>query len=243
MKKFLAILVWVCILLASSIALADDAPIGFYANGDVLSKHVWRGILINDGMIATGQAGIKFYGFDINVLGYNYLTNSRGDNRKYRFNEVDFEMSHTATFDKVFTTVGVTYYTFPKIGLVNAPNSLELFGGFGYKWFVTPVLFGYYDTDIGGMYFRTGMTKKMDLSFADVNLAGLVGYATKDVAHQRYNMASDTFSDLEASCNVLFKVWKLKMGPEVAYSRLINDTQLTQNAEQGWFGGKISLEF
>ena len=241
MKKFIVFLM-VCLFSFVGIAFASD-NFGLIASADVVSKYVDRGILKNDGSTAVVAAGIDFYGFNAQVKSFNYLTNSSGASLKNKFVETDFTLSHTAKFNPVFTTVGATYYTYPKYNLESKVNNLELFAGIGADWFIVPMTVVYVDPDVSGIYGEASLSKRVTLGKFEVAGKGAVGYSTSDWAKNVYGLNENKFTNAEVSGEVLYKIWKFKVGPEIAYSKLLNDSTLTQNKDQTWYGAKLVLEF
>ena len=119
---------------------------------DLNSAYIWRGITLNDGLVAQPSLDVTSGGFGLNVWANYDLDDYNDTLEKYQFSEVDLTMSYTHSLGPVDLTGGIIEYLYPTTEVGGAEATQEVFLGLsceplekleGFSVGVT----GYYDYD------------------------------------------------------------------------------------------------
>ncbi|RJQ65195.1 MAG: MltA-interacting MipA family protein [Desulfobacteraceae bacterium] len=224
MKRMISVIV-LAIVLASSSAWAADATAAL----DLNSAYVWRGITLNDGLVAQPSLDVSKNGFGLNVWG-NYdiddYDNTLDDND---FQEIDLTAYYSFNIDKLDFTVGVINYVFPSSGL---PATLELYGTVGTTLAggLSIALGFYYDVDeVESFYSDLSLSYAMNLSDKlGLEVGAKVGYAGEDFAEYYSTAATDGgFYDYGFSLILTYAVNDaLSVGANINYTNSVDDDVL-----------------
>jgi opacity protein-like surface antigen len=244
MKRSISIIIVLAVVLAGSSVWAADATLSM----DLNSAYVWRGITINDGLVAQPSLNVSSNGFGFNVWG-NYDVGDYNDTiDENDFSEVDLTASYTFSAGNLSFTGGVVYYAFPNTAL---ESTTEIYGSIGSKIFggLSAVADFYYDVDeVESFYADLGLAYAMDLTDRLILTAGVkAGFAGQDFAEYYSTAATDGgFYDYTFSLGLTCAVSKaLSVGAKINYSDsmdedVLPDAQVPNGIyghDTGFYGG------
>jgi hypothetical protein len=182
MKRILIPVIALAIVLASGTAWAADATAAL----DLNSAYIWRGITVNDGLVAQPSMNVAKSGLNFNVWGNFDLSDYDGAVDKNNFSEVDLTLSYAHTFNQLTVGAGVIEYLFPATPTTNLNGTREVYASLSH-----PIIGGlsaglnvYYDVDeLHGYYSDLSLTYGMDLAEnLSLSASGKVAYASKEWA-------------------------------------------------------------
>jgi len=172
-------------LFRSALTALLIATLGFTASAaevtadiDLNSAYLWRGITINDGLVAQPSVDIATpAGIGLNIWGNFDLDDYDGAFEKNEFSEVDLYLSYTLPFCPLGTTLTYAEYLFPhqndESGALH--GSRELIAEAGHDIvgnLAANVLFGYDIDEVEDFYAEVGLSMGQDV-VADVLSAEL----------------------------------------------------------------------
>ena len=192
----------------------------------VMSRYVWRGLLLTDDPVLQPSLTVGYAGVSLNVWG-NMDLGSVNDNEG-DFNEVDFTLSYEHTYKKASFSGGLIHYTFPNTDFA---STTEVFASVSLDVPLAPTFAGYWDADeVQGTYLtfdlshsvplpkiRDGLTWSLDLS------AG-VGWGSPDHNEGYFGAEEDGVTDFRAGLSLPISVgehWTIT--PGVNYSTVLDD--------------------
>jgi hypothetical protein len=146
------------------------------AGMDVFSEYVWRGQVLDDGIVAQPSAYIGIENFTASIWG-NYSFDAEDE-----WTELDYILDYTTCLDvispkleKVSASVGYIYYDFPH--LPAGDDSQELYARAAVDTLLSPYVSVYWDFDQGdGTYYEAGVSHSHPLEKLSLNLCASVGY-------------------------------------------------------------------
>jgi uncharacterized protein (TIGR02001 family) len=203
----------------------------FSLTTDVVNQYVWRGMLQNADPVVQPSATITWNGFSLNVWGSIDPTHYGAEtsdtpyaDRQGEFEEVDYTLAYSHSFDAVKVGVGYICYTFP-----GSPweNTQEVFLSAALtKVPLTPTLAAYYDFDEAeGFYVNGSVSHSFTLVKDKLSLglgAGL-GWGDHNMNEFYYGVNQNAFSDASVSATLTWNVTSaLTVSPYVRYSEIVD---------------------
>ena len=255
-KKFLFSIV---IGMVAGLVMAQDTVVlqektsDVSVNADVAlySAYVWRGVIINDNMVAQPSVTAAKGPFSLNVWGsWNAVTRYDGDD--------DTEVDYTATYtlplntDVVTMDVGLLSYTFPGSGNGAKPTEEVFLKSTFNNILLTPVATVYYDVDqVNGWYGNLALSHGVEICDAlSAEIGGSVGYGTRNalVAYGVEDNGSGAVADYNVYVSTDYALTEdLSLGALLQYTRLDggvgNDVDGAQNNDILWGGVTLSYKF
>jgi hypothetical protein len=197
MKKIMFILA--VGVIAGSVAAQEASEITLQGDVGLYSAYVWRGQVLNNGMVAQPGLTVAKGGLSFNVWG-NYNMDGKGGASDGQFTEYDFTLAYRLPegliMDGVDLDVGIIKYEFA--GDWSAlDNTEELFAVLTLNnVLLTPVLSAYYDiNEAKGWYGNFALSQGVEISDAmTAEIGASIGYGTRN-----YNKAY--FTDIAVSHN------------------------------------------
>jgi uncharacterized protein (TIGR02001 family) len=228
---------------------ASDVSVS--ADVALYSAYVWRGVIINDNMVAQPSVTAAKGPFSLNVWGnWNAITRYDGDDDT----EVDYTAAYTLPLntDVVTMDVGMIYYTYPGSG-AGAKSTEEVFLKSTFNnILLTPVATVYYDIDqVNGWYGNLALSHGVEICDAlSAEIGGSIGYGTR--SYNQVVWGEDTGSGAVNDYNVYVSTdyaltEDLSLGALLQYTRLDggvgNDVAGVQNNDILWGGVTLSYKF
>jgi hypothetical protein len=186
MKRFLLVIAFTLIL-ASSSAWAADATAGL----DINSAYVWRGITVNDGLVAQPSLEVGRGGFSLNVWGNYDIDDYDGAVNDYDFSEIDLAASYSLSTEKFDFSMGIVNYLYPGS---TTESTVEVFAGVGMNLIggLSAGFTLFYDVDeVESYYADVNLTYTLLLTDAlTMEMGAKAGYAGKGFA-EYYSAGTD----------------------------------------------------
>jgi hypothetical protein len=153
----------------------------FSSGVDLNSAYVWRGMTINDGLVAQPNLNIANGGFNFNVWGNLDLSDYNGAVESGEISEVDMTASYDFVLGSIDTTVAYAEYLYPatEAGAMEGTRemyvslSLPLSGGLSTTFDL------YYDIDeVKEYYSKLGLSYEYGIGDSlTLTAGGSIGYA------------------------------------------------------------------
>ena len=230
----------------------SQAPaVSLSADVGVFSAYVWRGQLLNDGLVAQPSATLATGPFSVNVWANLTLDGKKG-NRDNDLNEVDYTAAVALPFDPdlLAMDVGVICYTFPGTSFSSTEEAFVT-STFNSILF-TPVLSAYYDLEeVDGWYGSFALSQGVEISDAmTAEIGGSVGCGTRKYNNFYFgpnNNASMNDYNVYVSANYALTE-KLSLGAKLVYTVLDGCLEKDAKAIYGesetvWGGVNLSYQF
>lgn len=232
------------IVLASSSAWAADAT----AAVDLNSAYVWRGITLNDGLVAQPSLDVTKGGFGFNVWGNFDLSDYNNTLDENNFSEVDLTLSYAFSIKKLDVGVGVIEYLFPTTAKTGGPGTRELYATLGMNIIggLSAGIGYYHDVDeVHSYYSDFSLTYSFSpMDKLDVEAGAKVAYAGKDFATYYSAGATDGgWYDYGFSLGLTYAVSNaLSVGANINYTDTLDKKVLPEtNQANGIFGHDTSV--
>jgi len=152
---------------------AKDWSVGVSA--DLVSRYVWRGILINEDPVVQPSATLTWKGLSLNVWQSWDTTDQL--NHRGKVQETDYTLSYSKTVldGKLTLSGGAILYTFPDAGVF---NTTELFAAATVNTLLSPTIAVYKDIDESrGLYINPSISHTITINDkANVVLKASVGW-------------------------------------------------------------------
>lgn len=217
------------------------------ADISVISKYVWRGLILTDDPVLQPSLTVEYKGLGLNVWANTDLTDVNGTPGET--NELDYTLDYTFSVKKVTLGVGVIQYTFPH---TDFEPTTELYGTAALDVLLAPTVKIYWDVDeVGGVYGTVGIGHSFPLREVkgitpSLDLSGSLGYATSGWNEGYYGVKSSGLVDLLLTVGLPIPIdGHLSVTPYISYSQLI-DGDLKDAVEDDnatFFGATLSLAF
>ena len=243
MKKTMLLGLVGMFLLLGSIAPAFAADVT--ATMDLESSYVWRGLTLNDGMVAQPSVDVASGGFNFNVWGNFDISKNDFTLQRNRFSEIDLTMSYAFNLDPVTVTVGGIEYLFPN---TTAEGTREAFLGISGSPLdgVTAGITGYYDCQLFHDYY-VSVNLGYDYTFSnklDVGAGASCGIIGKDEATLVNGGTQGGFNDYTLSLTASYPVMDaMQVGAYVAYTDTFNRKVLPTQKVDFHGGANVSYSF
>ena len=212
----------------------------------LLSKYVWRGLLITDGPVIQPSVNVSHRGFVVDIWGNMDLDDVNGNERE--FNEIDITLAYGGEVGPVSISGGVIHYTFPSTLLT---DSTELFASATVDVLLRPTLSGFLDLDAaaGGTYWKVEgghdfvMAPQSSKIPWSIGFSLGIGWGSSEHNDLYFGVPESGLTDILAAASApidLGRGWALV--PSVAYSSMIASS-LRDGVEQpdNLFGGVMAV--
>lgn len=238
MKRIIPVIA-LAIVLASSTVWAADVTGAL----DLNSAYVWRGITVNDGLVAQPSLDVTKGGFGFNVWGNFDLSDYDGAYDEYNFSEIDLTLSYGFSVQKLDIGVGLIEYLFP----AGVAGTRELYVSLSYPIIggLSAGLDGYYDADeIHGFYYDAGLSYSMDLmEKLTLDASATVGYADKDWA-VGYGGIDGGWHDYSFGLGLTYAVSDvLSVGASLGYTDTMDKDVLPEDLAKTNFYGGVNVSY
>ena len=253
MQKLLA----ATVVLGAGLAFAqvkETADIAVNGSVDVFSAYVWRGQVLNNGLVAQPSLTLEKMGFSLELWS-NYNIDGTNGREDTDFTEIDFKLAYQipVTTDDFSLQVGLIHYTFPESkGQEGWKDTTELFVSAVFPSIIlNPTIDIYYDCDQGkGWYGSFGLSHTFELSDAlDFTLGGSIGYAESGFAQASYgDTANSGWNDYNVYASASYALTdKLSLGAKIAYT-VLDDSYADRDEYDAagdliWGGVSLSYQF
>ena len=213
----------------------------------VISKYVWRGLILTDDPVLQPSLTVGYKGLGLNIWANTDLTDVNGTPGE--INELDYTLDYSFSVKKVNLGVGVIQYTFPHTGF---EPTTELFGTAALDVLLSPTVKIYWDVDeVGGVYGTVGIGHSFALGEARgispvLDLSASLGYATSGWNEGYYGVNSSGFVDLLLTAGLPIPIdGHLSITPYVSYSKVIDSDLKNAVADDdaAFFGATLSVAF
>lgn len=168
---------------------SPENEVTLQANASLLSAYVWRGQVVNNGLVVQPSMTAAKGPLSFNVWG-NYNIEGRDGLNDGKASEYDFTAAYRLPegliMDKVDLDVGVIGYEFTG-DMKDDPSTEEIFSVLTLgNIILTPVVSAYYDIDeVNGWYGNFALSQTAEISDAfTAKIGGSVGYGTRN--YNRY---------------------------------------------------------
>jgi uncharacterized protein (TIGR02001 family) len=235
------------LVVAQDAAMVQQQPSDVSVNADVglYSAYVWRGLIINNRMVAQPSVTAAKGPFSLNVWGNFDVAEADGDNT-----EVDYTAAYTLplNIDAVTVDVGMIFYTFPG-NASDVPATEEAFVQATFNNIIlTPVASLYYDIDEAhGWYGNLAVSQGVEISDAmTAEIGGSMGYGTRN--YNNFTAGADyaAFCDFSVHASTEYALTeKLSVGALLQYSYLNYEVAKAAGQNTGivWGGVNLSYKF
>lgn len=228
---------------AGMILLAVDVTAGEASAGmDVNSAYVWRGITLNDGLVAQPWVDVTVAeGLSANAWGNMDLDDFDGQRKSGEFSEIDLVLSYSRSIGPVDATVGWTEFLFPYIGTNGVEGTREVFVSAGMDLghgFATQAQFNYDVDEVKDFYANLALTYSMDLKEGwSAETGASIGLAGKDWADFNAGGTDGGFFDYSVWLSTSYSVSKsTEVGAKIAYVDSV-DTDVLPEQDVNVVGG------
>jgi uncharacterized protein (TIGR02001 family) len=218
--------VGVAALVLPGAGAGDAAPLEMELGVDVVSKYVWRGMLLTDDPVIQPGVTASAYGFSANVwssIDVSDINEMDGDD-DYKIQEVDYTLSYALSpVEGLDLEAGYVYYSFPGTPF---SSTAEVFGSLCASAIpLSPALTIYYDVDeIDGFYGSFSLGHAFEISESlSVGLGAAVGYGESDYNNGYFGVDDDALNDLALSVSLDYAVNEMcSVSGYVGFSTLLD---------------------
>lgn len=212
MKKTMSI----CLvaLMAAGAVSAQKEPVKATAEAALMSAYVFRGQVINRGMVLQPQLTLEQYGVSLNFWG-NYDLERNNSGTKGDFSEIDLTLAYTLPIDinQATIDIGLVSYQFPANGqgAVGTPSTAELFikGTVQAIPFVKPSLTLFGDIkEVDGAYFLADVVAPFAISdYLSVEAGASIGYGNTAYNSYYWEQSADAgVNDYNVYANASYEI-------------------------------------
>jgi hypothetical protein len=154
--------------------LAVSSPIWAGQNeielGTLMSRYIWRGIRLSDGVVYQSSLTYGYKGIALNLWG-------NVDFKTTKLNEIDFTFSYERDIGKIGLESGLIHY-----GIFDGTDTDEIYATFSADGPLNPSLSVYFDVKAGkGAYVEASAGHTVDLSsHVALEMTGSIGFVIYD---------------------------------------------------------------
>jgi len=235
MRTALKLIVGTVMVMAvySPVICAGDggASIGVDSGAAILSKYVWRGILLTDDPVLQPGITVGYCGFSGNVWGNMDLGDVNGNNGE--FNELDFTADYSAECGGYGLSAGIIHYAFPN---TDYDPTTEFYVSLTTPYTKGASLTVYHDIgEADGTYTTLGYDASIPLGgITSMNIGGSLGYCSSNIAVFYYGCDGMRWSDIAVTIGVPFEFGNhVSVTPVITFSSILNGTIRDVFDEQG----------
>jgi hypothetical protein len=237
-KKIMGFL-FLAIILNASIAFGADVT----AAVDLNSAYIWRGLTLNDGLVAQPSLDVTSGGLDINVWGNYDLSDYDGTLEKYNFSEIDLTLAYTHTLGPVDLTGGIIEYLFPTTDKGGAESTQEVFLGASFEPFEKLKGFsvgatGYYDFDqVDSYYISPSIGYSMDFCEGfSMDMGASCGIVGEDYAKKVSGGTDAGFNEYTLTLGTSYTIDVYTFSGQIGYTDAI-DNDVYPDPDVNFYGG------
>jgi len=198
MQRSLALL---CVACLGGFALADTTPVSVTLDNAFLNKYLWRGVNFANGAVYQPTLTFGLNGWALCFWGNYELTNTNGT--RGRFDEIDTDLSYTASTEGATWTVGFVNYSFPNTG---ASDTSEVYGKYTWSQDWSPTVAAYFDVDEAeGFYVSVAANRTMEgltlgggMPTVDFNYGASIGFGNEKHNDFYYGNRDSALADWKA---------------------------------------------
>lgn len=244
-SRILAATIALCVGAGASAEDAERPTVG--ADVAVVSKYVWRGLILTDDPVLQPSLTVGYKGLGLNVWANTDLTDVNGTPGEV--NELDYTLDYSFSVKKVNLSVGAIQYTFPHTSF---EPTTELYGTAALDVLFSPTVKIYWDVDeVGGVYGTVGIGHSFPLKEVkgitpSLDLSGSLGYATSGWNEGYYGVKSSGLVDLLLTVGLPVPIdGHLSITPYLSYSQVIDGDlkNAVAHDKATFFGATLSLAF
>ena len=221
-------------------ASAADASLG----ADLVSAYVWRGLTVNDGLVAQPYVDVAADNFAVNVWGNYDIDDYDGALKSNEFSEIDLTVSYALPVEAADISIGHIEYLFPNGGTGTSEVFLS-------TWLslldnLSIGVDAYYDYgEVDDFYVSAGCS--YDLAFDSglgLGASASAGYAGEDFT-EAYSGAEDGgLHEYTLGLNASYPLPRgLSVSAFLAYSDSIDEDVLPDQDEDLFGGAGVSWNF
>ena len=223
-------------------------PWSFSADMALVSKYVWRGQNVTDGLVLQPNVAVGYEGFSAGVWGNWEMEDVNG--RQGDFTELDYTFGYDFQWEMLSVSTGYIYYDFPGGG----PDTQELYLGLGLDVPLNPSVTVYWDVDqANGTYIAFGLGHSFEeiVRFDDNTAMGMdlgvtLGHGSPGYNEFYFGEDDPAFGDLTLSMGLPIGLGdKVTVTPNLNWSTLL-DSGIRRGAteDDNVFGGvTVSIAF
>lgn len=231
---------------AQDMIVLDEQTSDVEASADIglYSAYVWRGQVVNDGLVAQPSLTVSKSGFSLNVWGNYNLDADDGNND---FGEVDFALTYTIpeSSDNFDIDIGLVNYVFP--GSDDDSTTEAFVSTIFHNIILTPVLSLYYDfVEADGLYGSLAVSQGFEFSDAlSAEIGGSVGYGSKKYNEFYFGNAGGELNDYNVYISGNYELTEnLSLGALLQYTLLgDNLSEFVEKDSIVWGGVSLSYSF
>lgn len=237
-KKWMGVLFLAVILNAPSAFGADVT-----AAVDLNSAYIWRGITLNDGLVAQPSLDVASGGFGVNVWANYDLSDYDGTLEKYEFSEVDFTLSYSHSLGPVDLTGGVIEYLYPTTDKGGAEATQEVYLGASIKPFdklegFTIGTTGYYDYDqVDSYYISPNIGYSLDFCEGfSMDMGASCGIVGDKYSERVSGGTKAGFNEYTLTLGTAYTIDAYTFSGQIGYTNAI-DNDVYPDPDVNFFGG------
>lgn len=187
----------------------------------LVSKYVWRGIVVTDGTVFQPAVTAAWRGLSLNVWGNYDLDNVNSTD--YRFTEADYTLDFTLPLRNFSLSLGSIVYDFPNTGY---HPTTELYLGVSRQSFLNPSLTFYKDIDEadgGYLLLNFGHSFPLENRPVSIDFQTGVGFCTAHDNRFYYHASGTAMTDFHLGVSVPITAHEnLAIVPGLYYSTLLD---------------------
>ncbi|MFC1761864.1 hypothetical protein ACFL6U_07260 [Planctomycetota bacterium] len=216
-KKLLVLLV-----LAASSASVIAAELDVELGADIFDKYVWRGQQVGNQGVIQPSATIGTKGYSFNVWGNMPMTKNDASGQAWNFQELDYTLDYSGTYEGFNYSAGYIYYTYPRTSDTTAQ---EIYGAVGMDTFLSPTLSIYKGTyGVSGFYINLAAEHSLELTETlSLDLASSLGWGDNQYNKSYFSGAPAGLNDLVLSAALPVDVGGVTLVPSLSYVTLVNN--------------------
>ncbi len=246
MKKNLLTVFTVLILTSLSLPALALGPLDFDADATVMSKYVWRGMVVTPEAVLQPSLSAEILGIGFGFWGSMDLSDVNGYSGK--FNEIDWVASYGLPLPLVDLNFGLIYYDFPN---TETKSTAEAFVSGSVNVLLSPTLEIYYDfKEIDGTYFNANISYPVALGESvNLDLGAALGFGTSAYSKGYFGISKSGATDVNLSASIPFNpIPFFTITPSATYSTLMGDVKdatdlLGGDTEAVFYGISVSFSF
>lgn len=216
----------ICAVEEAEKRLCAGVDLGFF------SKYVSRGVTLSDDPVFQPDAWLSYREFTVSVWGNMDTTDINDSDGE--FNELDFTVDYSGSWEKVNYSAGGIYYVFPNTG---ADDTAELYLSACYDILLQPTVTVFYDfLEADGFYGAFGIGHSFDIPLpadavnAALELSAQAGWGTRNFNEFNAGTSHTAFTDMVITAGfpvTLSENFTIK--PTLSYSSALDRTIRTKN--------------
>lgn len=222
MSKIAAGIIAVTFVFSSTVNALDlgGASVDVSAGAGVLSKYVWRGVILTDDPVVQPWVTVGAKGLSLNLWSNVDLGDVNGHSGD--FTELDYTLDYTVAVKSLKLSAGAVHYTFPN---TEYDPTTEIYLGVGTSLPCSPSLKIYQDVDlVEGTYVSLSGARSIPLGCTSIDISGALGFGSgKHNEFYYYTPDAGGIADFLLSASVPFTIAeKYTVAPNLTFTSLLN---------------------